>query len=281
MTDHRDHSHGPQLVSLLSGKGGVGKSILAFNLAERLVAVGQRVLLIDTDFACGNVHIMANANCERGLGHFLANDCSLAEAVTPTECGVDILASTWSTPPSIESDVRAIAGLVESIRREASNYDFVLFDHGSGVSEASIVIAHGSDLNLIVMVPELTSIADAYGLYRRLIETNANIDCRLLINRVESDEEAFGLIDKFKAMTEQFLSMKPSFFGHLAETELFRSALAAQQPAASIAAQSPAVQALTSLARKITGEFEPAFSISSDQSPNTVNSIKATADIKE
>jgi len=280
VTDRRLHNSEPHLVSLLSGKGGVGKSILAFNLAERLVATGQRVLLVDTDFACGNVHIMANADCERGLGHFLANDCSLADAVTPTECGVDILGSTWSTPLSIDNDVRAIAGLVESIRREATNYDYVLFDHGSGVSEASIVIAHGSDLNLIVMVPELTSIADAYGLYRHLIETNSNIDCRLLLNRVESDEEAYGLIDKFTAMTEQFLSQKPAIFGHLAETELFRRALAAQQPASAIAAESPAVQTLTILARTIAGELElPAFE--PDYPHNAVNSITATADIKE
>ncbi|HSG70707.1 MAG TPA: hypothetical protein VLA12_09855, partial [Planctomycetaceae bacterium] len=226
-------------------------------------------------------HILANANCERGLGHFLTNECALAEAVTSTECGVDILGSTWSMPLLIDSDVRAIAGLVESIRREATDYDFVLFDHGSGVSEASIVIAHGSDLNLIVMVPELTSIADAYGLFRRLIETNSNIDCRLLLNRIESDEEAFGLFDKFTAMTEQFLRQKPAMFGHLAETELFRRALAAQRPAAVVAAESPAVHTLTSLARMIAGKPELTAPVIPDQSHYEVNGLTATADIKE
>jgi len=74
---------GPRLVSVLSGKGGVGKSILAFNLAERLAALGLRVLAVDGDVYGGNLHILANRACAVGIGEFIDRRLSLAECRTP------------------------------------------------------------------------------------------------------------------------------------------------------------------------------------------------------
>ena len=65
------------MISILSGKGGVGKTVIAFNLAERLSTAGLRVLLVDCDFACGNSHILANVRPEYGLGNYLAGQLSL------------------------------------------------------------------------------------------------------------------------------------------------------------------------------------------------------------
>ena len=90
-----------RLVSMLSGKGGVGKSVLAFNLAERLTAAGKRVLLIDLDVDCGNLHILANQACRYGVSQLVAEELTLAEAVTPVNDKLDLLAATghgWPRP---------------------------------------------------------------------------------------------------------------------------------------------------------------------------------------
>ena len=80
-------------VSILSGKGGVGKSVIAYNLAELTAQAGRRVLLIDTDRTGGNLHILANSSVEKGLAEFLSAALTLRDAVTPLSDNLDLLAS--------------------------------------------------------------------------------------------------------------------------------------------------------------------------------------------
>ncbi len=77
------------LISILSGKGGVGKSVVAFNLAENLASGGAKVLLVDADLGTGNIHVLANLNSEYGIREFADGRLSLAEAVLPFARNLD------------------------------------------------------------------------------------------------------------------------------------------------------------------------------------------------
>ena len=72
-----------RLISVLSGKGGVGKTMLALNLAERICCLGYRVLLVDADFTAGNIHVLANVQCQVGVEGFVSGKLTLREAITP------------------------------------------------------------------------------------------------------------------------------------------------------------------------------------------------------
>jgi flagellar biosynthesis protein FlhG len=271
---------GTQLISLLSGKGGVGKTVLAYNLAERFAsALGRRVLLVDADFGAGNVHILANAGCDYGIGHFLSGRLSLKEAVTSVRDGFDILASTWYGPVVDRSDTFAWAGLVRQLREESGHYDVVLFDHSSAMSEAAGVIAHGSDVNLLVIVPELTSLANGYGLLKTLVDINRDIDCRLLINRTESAEEAEYVTTKFLAMAERFLGVVPAVAGFLTEDDIYRRSIAAQKSICAVNGEAPAVQALTALCQRLAGNIVDSSSRPNPLTEKQINKKAAAADM--
>ncbi len=244
---------GSRVISVLSGKGGVGKSVISYNLADRLGARGDRVLLVDADFSSGNLHILANVRCDVGVRQFAAGELSLAEAVTPVSEQIDLLASSWSGSVVDDFGVMPTAQLVRIIREQSGGYHHVIIDHGSGISKAATVMAHASDINLLVIVPELTSIADAYGLYKYLVETNKSIDCRLVVNRCQSDEEADYIDRKFRALAERFLRQSPSMLGFLPEADQVRAALARQVPIFRIDEQSPVCQTLTSIAGMLSG----------------------------
>ena len=175
-----------RLVSLLSGKGGVGKSVLTYNLAERLAFRGHRVLLVDLDVYCGNLHILANVSFRYGVTQVVNEDLSLKEAVTFLGDNLDLLATDGRGWPEDISSTRAAAQLAARLRNEGQQYDLILIDHPSGKCQSSTVMAAASDINLLVVVPELTSIADACGLYKHLLTTDGSLDCRLLINRPRS-----------------------------------------------------------------------------------------------
>jgi flagellar biosynthesis protein FlhG len=231
-------------VSILSGKGGVGKSVLTYNLADRLASAGKRVLMVDLDVGCGNLHILANTAGQFGVTHLVAKELSLAEAVG----GV---------------------------------YDLVLVDHPSGKSEASIVLAAASDVNLLLVVPELTSIADACGLYKQLLKTDRSLDCRLLVNRAETDGEAEYIHRKFGALTERFYGRPPGYLGRLLEDGALRQAVATQAPLAAVDKETPTIADLDAIAAQLaTGNIRVRTNRRSHDE-KAINNVPAEADIRE
>ncbi len=269
-------SGGPTLVSVLSGKGGVGKSVVAYNLSRTLVSFGQRVLVIDADLNFGNIHILANSRCTYGINQFISGSLSLAEAVTILDKNLDMLAACGDRAVIQDGDITPIGRMMKQLRQQGSNYDYIVIDHASGVSKTSTVIAHASDLCLLVLVPELTSISDCYGLYKHLKAADRSIDCRVLVNRAQSQQEADHIYAKLCAVSERFLRSYPGYAGFLPEDGVVRRALAIQRPLAAIDSQSPVVQSLTALAASI-GASQARRQLTTT---NTINKTPAPADIR-
>ncbi len=243
------------LISILSGKGGVGKSVVAFNLAESLSSGGAKVLLVDADLGTGNIHVLANLNSEYGIREFADGRLSLAEAVRPFAPNLDILTSAVTGP---SGDLETVSGAIQiarQLRRQATGYDLVILDHGSGISDPATVLASASDLNVLLLVPELTSIADCYGLFKYLKKANSAVKCTLLLNRVQTEDESEYVRTKFSAVAERFLGAIPSFLGFVTEDDVIRKSIAGQRPAAAIDPESRAAIDLGAIARKLAGRF--------------------------
>jgi flagellar biosynthesis protein FlhG len=270
-----------QMISIASGKGGVGKSILTFNLAERLAATGKRVLLVDGDLTSGNLHILANVRCEQGLRQVADRSMMLTEAVTPVMRGVDLLGAAWGGAIEDSLSATETATLVRMIRDQAVRYDTVLIDHASGITKPAAVLAHASDITCIVVVPELTSLADGYGLYKRLVELNDTLDCRLILNRCQSDEEAVYIRDKFTALARRFLGRSPDLAGVLPESPVVRKALAGQSPLVAVDPQASVVQSLSSIAEQLADNSRTAPRAVTEVAAETPKESMITADIEE
>ena len=264
-------------VSILSGKGGVGKSVIALNLAERAASHGRRVLLVDVDFSGGNLHILANVAPRQGLAAYLGGEVSIDQVVVPITDRCDLLAHPDSLPPGTSVTVKEIARFASRLQVEAAAYDLIIMDHGSGVSEQATVLASASDLNLLIAIPELTSIADCYGLYKFLTQANRSVVCRLLINRVEDAEEADFVATRLGAMTRQFLGRPLPMLAFLPEDRSLRRAIAGQCPLAQIGEQSPVLQGLNETCRALVGGLPTATPVTPD---TVINENAAPADIR-
>jgi flagellar biosynthesis protein FlhG len=268
---------GAVMISVMSGKGGVGKSIIAFNLAERLASLGRQVLLVDADNGAGNIHILANLSCEAGLKELVAGNKRLSEVARPFSTCLDILMMSPQGPIDNGLIPADASRLVSTLRTQGNRYDFIVVDHASGVSDAAVVLAAGSDVNILTVIPELTSIADAYGLCKHLHTHYRTADCRLLINRTESEAEGEYVRSRFSAVCEQFLGLIPGFAGVLPEDPVVRRSLARQQPAVTVNPEAPVVQALMAIAESLSQEFAPSVS---SHSSETINYNPASADIR-
>ncbi len=271
----------PRVLSILSGKGGVGKSILAFNLAYRFSTQGIRVLLVDADFANGNLHVLANVQARVGANEYLTRRLPLPEAVININDRLSLLAASWNERLAEDRNVVVTAQFINDLRTDAAGeFDLIIVDHASGRSNQSATLAHASDLNLLVVIPELTSLTDAYGLYKFLVGLNSHLPCGLVINRTQSEDEVGYIRSKFPELTQRFLKTAPIYCGFLSESSLIRKSIANQSPWLQLDFDSASSNELIDIANRLSDMLLLDGEPGRNNPFTTINKVTATADIR-
>lgn len=151
----------PAICSIGGGKGGVGKSFVACNLAVALSARGRRVLLLDADLGAANVHTFFGMDPERSLSRFLKGLSRLEETISPTGInGLDIISGSRDSLDIANVHDTKIAALEDALR--ALDYDYVLVDTSPGTSNTAIDMFLLGDAGVLVVLPEPTSVENTY-----------------------------------------------------------------------------------------------------------------------
>jgi len=270
----------PTVVSILSGKGGVGKSVLAYNLAVVLAHQGSRCLLVDCDWNFGNIHILANVLPECTLADFMQNESLESDAVISLNERFGMIASPAAVESEIEFSDRSFARFLEKVRELFNGYEFIVLDTPSGILDIIRTAADASDLNIIVINPELTSIADGYGLFKYLVRSNPEILAHIFINKAECEADYEYVYQKFTVLAEQFLQRVPLNAGYLLDDRHVIESVAKQRPIIEIERSSPSVKRLNKLCKLLTAERLDNGSGSRLTRQRNINSKKALADIK-
>ncbi len=278
--NHDEPVESSRIISVLSGKGGVGKTMLAYNLAQRMAEQNLKVLLVDADLTSGNLHIVANVDCSGSIHQFLRTGGRLDSLLTPVTSRLDLVASIWDGREPFMFDSGMAARFISALRTQAAEYDVIIIDHGAAINDATVLMANASDINLLVLIPDLTSITDCYALYRYLATDGADVDCRILLNRVESADEAIYIQKKFAALAERFVGRLPDYIGFIVEDQIFRQALSAQAPIALVASKSHVTQQLTEIAEQLVDGLKTVSRLHLRSLVNSVKTGPETADVK-
>ncbi|MAT16210.1 MAG: hypothetical protein CMJ46_13180, partial [Planctomyces sp.] len=155
-------------IAVTGGKGGVGRSTVALNLAITFAELGQKVCLIDATPGLGNLDLLCGLNCYWNLSHVISGARQLSEVVTSGPCGVDVVvgANDLSQLEGIpESTMSDLCRQLESLQTE---YDVVLLDAGNALHSSTRPLLHLAEMYLVITTPEPTAIADAYASIKRL-----------------------------------------------------------------------------------------------------------------
>ncbi len=218
-----------RIVSVTSGKGGVGKTNISVNLALHLAQQGYRVCLFDADLGLANVdillglfpdHTLADViSGERGLGDVLIKDCRGIDIV-PGSSGVDRLAD-------LETQQRE--RLIEELG-PLEAYDFIFFDTSAGISRNVIAFCMASPEVLLVVTPEPTSITDGYALLKVLSLNGFDGGISVLVNQIDSVEKSRVVYNKFKAVVGKYLPITITPAGTVVTDHAVRDAVGTQEP---------------------------------------------------
>ena len=220
-----------RIITVTSGKGGVGKTNVSVNMALAYARLGRKVVVMDADLGLANVNVMLNMIPKFNLYHVIRNQKTMREIMVETEYGISIVAGA--------SGFSKIANLSEAERQNfiheldtLSNADIIIIDTSAGVSSNVMDFIAAADDAVIVTTPEPTAITDAYGIIK-IIATeidNLNMGLKLVVNRVKTVTEAKKVADRMTSIAGQFLNLKVDYLGFIYDDAMVSQAVLRQRP---------------------------------------------------
>lgn len=223
-----------RIITVTSGKGGVGKSNTAINLAIQFRRMGQKVIILDADFGLANIEIMFGAVPKFNLCDFIYQGKSIKDIITwgPMEVGFISGGSGIAGMSNLDKDnLSAIIGNMAELDEMA---DTIIVDTGAGIADAVLEFLVASGEILLVTTPEPTSITDSYSLLKALSRhprySSETTQIRVLANKVTGENEAQALYAKLQTVVERYLKVPISYLGMIPQDPLLAKAVMQQMP---------------------------------------------------
>ena len=238
-------------ITIASGKGGVGKSNLAANLAVALGEIGARVLLLDADIAQANLDLLLGLNPRFDLQHVLLGDKSLEEIVMQGPRGVSLIPASSGVPELADLDDYRLECLIRGLGNLESNVDLILIDAASGTSRQVLTFCLAADDVIIVTTPEMPAFSDAYAMIKLLQQRGLAHPPRLVVNAVGTPDEAEEVAHRLRLVARRFLKFEPEMWGHVPFDPAVPRAVRRQEPVVTAFPRSAAAAAYRALAARL------------------------------
>lgn len=193
-----------RILTVTSGKGGVGKTSISVNLAMQLAARGQRVCLLDADWGLANVNVLLRLQPQRTLRHLVTGEASLDEVMIRGCNGIDIIPGSSGAELMTELDAVQLQRLADAAAALA-DYDFLLIDSASGIAANVLAFPLASPEVLLAVTPEPTSLTDAYALLKLLSAKDHRGQTRVVVNRCRNHTVGRHTYAKFREVVNFYL----------------------------------------------------------------------------
>jgi flagellar biosynthesis protein FlhG len=226
-----DAARTTRIITIASGKGGVGKTNIATNLALAYGAMGLKVILMDADLGLANVNVVLGVIPKYNLYHVIRKQKQMQDVVMDTEYGIQIVAGASGFAKIANLSEEERQSFIEELRH-LSDADVIIIDAGAGVSNNVLAFVAAADEAIIVTTPEPTAITDAYGIIK-IIATeidNLNLGLKLIVNRVKSVTEGKKVAERVINIAGQFLNLKIDYLGYVYDDQSVQQAVVRQKP---------------------------------------------------
>jgi flagellar biosynthesis protein FlhG len=239
------------VIAVTSGKGGVGKSNVAVNLAVQLASAGKSVVLLDADLGLANADVLCNIDLPFNLAHVIARKKELKEVMVKGPGGFKLIggASGLARMADLSDDDRQ--RLVAALAELELQADVILIDTGAGISPNVLSFTRAADHVLVVTTPEPTAITDAYAVVKVISRDGAVHRVSLLVNQVRAPAEAKIVYDRIAKVARQFLNISVFDAGHIPADDNVPMAVRRRVPFSLAFPRSAATQGIAHLAIRL------------------------------
>ena len=223
-----------RVITVTSGKGGVGKSNVSINLAIQLKKLGQRVIILDADFGLANIEIMFGTVPKYNLADLISRGKSMQEIISWGPGEVGFISGGSGIVGLSNLSVEYLNYIVKNLAQLDSIADFIIVDTGAGISDAVLEFLVASSEILLVTTPEPTSITDSYSLLKALMRHprfyREFSQIKVITNRVESEKEGENLFHKLDMVVSRYLKLPIEHLGYVPQDPALAKAVMQQMP---------------------------------------------------
>lgn len=244
-----------RVIAITSGKGGVGKTNLAVNLAIALQTAGKKVLLIDADIGMANVNVLMGRVTNRSLIDLLEDEVELEDVVEEGLQGVKYISGVAGIEAALNVNRSEQRKIHRKLDRCGELADMIIIDTGAGLSRYVIEFILAAQEVLLITTPEPTSLADAYAVVKAYGKYTDKRSIKLIVNRIRDESECHEVTERLNQTTQKFLHLPVECLGYVYEDRAVRDAVKNQEPFLLRRPECPASKCVQELAKSLlTGE---------------------------
>lgn len=250
-----------EVIGIASGKGGVGKTTVAVNLAIALKQAGNNVMLFDADLGLANSQIALGCACPFNLSHFMSGQKTLEEIIVTSRQGVMLIPGASGVRELAALSGSQASRIVQSFSALESDIDYLIVDMAAGISPSVLAFMAACQRRFIVVRDDPSSIADAYGTIKILIQDYDLNEIYIVPNAVGSQSEGQHLFNRINQVCAQFLNHTTHYLGAIERDDQVLAAHRKYEPVLEFSPTSVASRDFKKLA-KATMQLPPISTLS-------------------
>lgn len=248
----------PHVIAVTSGKGGVGKSSIAVNLALALVKSGARVCILDADTGLANVNILLGIEPEYRLEHVLFGARAIEEVLVEGPLGLQVIPGANGIGECVNLHSRQQLRLTRELERIERQFDYLLIDTAAGIAQTTLDFISAAQQTLLVITPEPTSLTDAFSLVKLVMRRDRRRSFQVVVNMSDNANEARQIFHRFSAAVEKYIGVRVHLLGVVQRDESLRAAVILQSPVALYPDSDPSSRSFLRLAEALQKALEAA-----------------------
>lgn len=242
-----------RVISITSGKGGVGKTSLVSNLALQMGQEGKRVLILDGDFGMANVDIMFNVRPEKSLHDVVKGEVSLRETLIEVARNVTLIPGGSGIFDLQNLNMFEKQFLLDEVSGLGSSYDYMLIDTAPGIDDNVLYLNSAAQEICVIVTPDPASVADSYALIKVLHQRYRENRFSIICNQVKDEADGARLFERLDSVAHRFLYVSLDYKGSIPMDPNLRQATRAQQLVTRSHPETIATQSIAKMAQKFNG----------------------------
>ena len=244
-----------RVISVTSGKGGVGKTNFTVNLALALAEYGQRIIILDGDLGLANVDIAFGLTARYTIEHLLSGEKTIEEILLMGPKGIGIIPGGSGVQELANVERDKLMNVLTNLGRLEKMADILIIDTGAGLGHTVMNFLQAADDIILVTTPEPTALIDAYGLLKTLRKEAGEVAIHVVINRVRSEADAQATFKRLETAVLKFLDGSLNFMGWIYDDQLVGRSVMLQEPLGISFPESSAYRCIQWIAGKVAGIY--------------------------
>lgn len=219
-----------RVITVTSGKGGVGKTNVTVALAVAFARLGKKVLILDADLGLSNVDVILGASAPGNLFQVIHNGLDLNDVVADGPLGIKFISGGSGIYDLSNLSDSQIQYFLHQVGQFDNWADIILIDTGAGLNRMVLNFVLAADEVVVVTTPEPTAVADAYAVIKAYAAKGGQSPVRLIVNRVRELAEGEGVLNKLAKVSQRFLGLPISHLGFIFEDRMVQKSVTSQVP---------------------------------------------------